>query len=36
MDFLKNFKDKMSERLFANEEEYNEDESNEQGYEDEV
>lgn len=32
MDFLKNFKDKVNERLFANDEEYDEDEVNEEEY----
>lgn len=35
MDFLKNFKDKMSERLFASDEEYNEDDNSDQDYGDE-
>ncbi|MBE6773501.1 MAG: cell division protein SepF [Ruminococcaceae bacterium] len=32
MDFFKNFKEKMTERLFANDEEYNEEETNDQDY----
>lgn len=32
MDFFKNFKDKVNERLFANDEEYDEDEVNEEDY----
>ena len=35
MDFFKNFKDKMSERLFASDEEYNEDETADQDYDEE-
>lgn len=32
MDFFKNFKDKVNERLFANDEDYDEDEVNEEDY----
>lgn len=32
MDFLKNFKDKVNERLFASDEDYDEDEVNEEDY----
>lgn len=32
MDFLKNFKDKVNERLFASDEEYDDDEINEEDY----
>ena len=32
MDFLKNFKDKVNERLFASDEEYDDDEVNEEDY----
>ena len=35
MDFFKNFKEKMNERLFASDEEYNEEENNDQDYNDE-
>lgn len=35
MDFFKNFKDKVNERLFASDEDYDEDEINEEDYNDE-
>ncbi len=35
MDFFKNFKDKMSERLFASDEEYSEDDAPDQDYDEE-